>query len=100
MHDEWRSGREEVLVRWRTSTTEMLPMTFSALSTTATDESPSLFMSRSASVNGLSPLWYVSICATMTFFSICQDLLDGNDLPGADIEIFQDLRVKMIYDGK
>lgn len=36
----------------------------------------------------------------MSFLGICQDLLDGNDLPGTDIEIFQDLGIQMIDDGK
>lgn len=36
----------------------------------------------------------------MAFLGICQDLLDGNDLPSSNIEIFQNLRIKMVDDGK
>jgi len=50
------SGKLLELVRSLTSAVEIFPMTFKALSTTATLVSPSLLINCSASDNGLSPL--------------------------------------------
>lgn len=60
IQDELRSGKLLVLVRSLTSTEEMLPITFSALSTTAKLVKPSLCINFNASVRGLSPLYIVS----------------------------------------
>lgn len=56
MHVLRRRGREDDLVSSLTSTVEMLPITFLALSRTASDETPSLSNRVSASVKGRSPL--------------------------------------------
>lgn len=49
-------GREDDFVRSFTSTVEILPITLRALSSTASDETPSFMRSVRASVKGLSPL--------------------------------------------
>jgi hypothetical protein len=54
--EDLRSGRLLILVRCLTSAVEMLPMTFMALSTTATLVRQSSFIRRRASVRVLSPL--------------------------------------------
>ena len=56
---DFRSGKLDELVRSLTSAIEIFPTTFNALSTTGTLVKPSLLMSWSASVKGLSPLFTV-----------------------------------------
>lgn len=50
------SGNDEDFVSSLTSATEMLPTTLDALSSTASDDTPSLSSNVSASDRGLSPL--------------------------------------------
>lgn len=61
MQLDCRSGRLLVLVSNFTSAVEMFPMTLLALSTTATEVSPSSLIKVRASVNGRSPLDGVSM---------------------------------------
>jgi hypothetical protein len=54
--DDFKSGKLLVFVRCLTSTVEIFPTTFRALSTTAMLVRPSSLINRRASVKGLSPL--------------------------------------------
>lgn len=57
MQEDCSRGKLATDVRCWTSLVEMLPTTFSPLSTTATDVRPSLFISVRASERGRSALW-------------------------------------------
>jgi len=73
MQVDFSNGKLEELVSSFTSAVDMFPTTLFALSTTGTLVRPSLLMSWSASVKGLSPLCLMSILISeMTV----RDLLD------------------------
>lgn len=93
IQDEFRSGALDVLVRCRTSLVEMLPTTLRPLSTTATLVRPSLCISVSASDRGASELRRLG---QELFRRFTINLLNGNDVLGANSKIAEDCRVQTI----
>jgi hypothetical protein len=67
MQVDCSKGRLAELVKSLTSAVEMFPTTFDALSMTGTLVNPSLLISCSASVNGLSPLCNGSVTNSGTY---------------------------------
>lgn len=84
-----------------TSTFDMFPTTLYWLSTTANDDTPSLFINFKASFTGLSPLQNSNVSYDHFILpSHLNDILDGNHILRPNAEFPEILRVQLINDRK